>query len=120
MSNNFFDNRYINITLPITQEFANAINQTKFAYILDDLKNADKKYPNNRCVWCDLCIAFDVVTKEIFFSLNTIVTVEGKPEDIITVDDIPFPAEAAEIVRDELLRTLAESLGDMAKCEIHR
>ena len=116
--NNFrpFSETYVEIVLPLNEETVIALEQSEYAYLLDNFNRASEN-PAYSSVGVTMTVAFDFSSMETFFSLNTICRsdegIDNEGEYNITFDDT-----TATYFKSEALKHLAENFGAMRACSI--
>ena len=71
--NNFrlFANSYVEIVLPLEEKTVKALEQSEYAYLLNDFNRANEN-PAYSSVGLTMTVSFDFKSMETFFSLETI------------------------------------------------
>lgn len=117
MYTDFFERGFIEITLPLTDNIIEKISQTNYGYIFNDLFKSMEN-PLYRDAWCELRVAFDLISKKNYFIVITMRTCADDESSLEQMEEIvDFPDEVAEILRDAALQAIVRNLVDMTQCK---
>ena len=112
-----FEKSYLEVTLPISSEMLEAIENSEYSYALDDyhLEKNNSAYAN---VFCELTVSFDLIRNETYFELKTVCNYKdctyGTTDSSGTF--VELDPKTAEYFRAEAMRTILQNFNSMAQC----
>lgn len=112
-----FAETYIEVTMPLDEKTI-AVFETseRYAYILEDIHSAQNNTAYES-VSCTMTIAFDFVSLETFFSIETICRTSDGYIDGNGNINIDLAPETAEYFKTEALKHLVRNMNAMKACQ---
>lgn len=113
---NLFEKSYLEVTIPLTNETVEQLENSPYNYILDDYRH-ELDNPITESVWCELTVGFDIAGGEIHFNFNVVAVIPDEPSQISSWNNIDFDPDTAEYFKNKALEHLARNLSVMAACK---
>lgn len=114
--NNLFEKSYIEVTIPLTDEKVEQLENSSYDYLLDDYKR-ELDNPITDGVWCEMTVGFDIANGETHFNFNVIAAIPDEPPQVSSWNNIDFDPDTAEYFKNKALEHIARNFSVMNTCK---